>query len=165
MEFQYLELMVALSWHHELEQGDLRLVMHLEALGLSGRPGRLQLLQKHWRESESESVPVWRETVSEVSLAATQRLVETIRLLWKEGRPPRLECQPIVNTTWHSVLCTIRLDGQTGVLSLEGGELAEMDRAGIHAFFRELAALAGVTASRNGFPRHLLGMDNEANPI
>ena len=76
MKFYQLEFLFALTWQYETDAADLRLIGRLEALGFSPRPGRLQLLEKDWREEEGRSVPDWHETVIDVPSQDLETLVE-----------------------------------------------------------------------------------------
>ena len=158
MSFQHLELLFAVSWHYETDGGDLRLVGRLEALGFTGRPGRLELLEKDWQEEDGHWVPAWRQRSIDVPLPAAEVLAERIRALWPADRTPRSHDGVTANTAWHSVVLTIQLDGISGLLTINPvEELTGPDAAAIQAVFRELSSITGLTGSQRDFPPDLVG--------
>ncbi|MGA9773972.1 MAG: hypothetical protein WBV94_33380 [Blastocatellia bacterium] len=171
MKFQQLELLFATTWYLEHNIGDLRLVGRLVAESYLGLPAelkwhehhpQLELLEKNWQQENGQFVPVWRQRCVDISKPDVERLVDHIRAVWVEGRPPQVIFEPTANTAYTGIVVTVHLDGLDCVLrALPADTIEGPDRAAVKGLLDHLTEIARADRPHDSAPISVTNVTQE----
>lgn len=171
MNFQHLEILFATTWYYEHDRGDLRLVGRLVAESFPGLPAegkwreqhpQFELLEKHWKEEYGQFVPDWRQRLVDISAHEVEQLVDEIRAVWVEGRPPQVIFEPTGNTAYTGVVLTVHLDGSDWALrALPADTIEGADRQAVKGLLDHLKEIASASRLQDSDPQSVTKVTQE----